>query len=215
MSTHFKLIRGLIITFIVIIVISIIYATLTKRITMRDNSRYNKGYGWKVSFKNLENVKTTGSALEKNKPTINRNDTRISFYDVSLYNPGDSITYVFDVVNEGTLNAIISYISIPKPVCIGFGANAINDAKNVCKHLHYELNYIEDTNNLYNLGPNLHIGDTLYKNQSRKLKLVLKYDQNIPSEELAHNKVLIRNLDIAIIYSQCDKKCNVKGYNAP
>lgn len=210
-----KYLKGLLIVFMVIIIISIIYATLTKRITMRHTSKYNTGYAWKVSFKNLNDVQLTGIAKEITKPTINFYDTRISTYNIKLVNPGDSATYIFDVVNEGKLNAILTGIFIPKPICIGFGNNAYSDARAVCRHLKYTLTYVEDGDSMYNLGSNLHIGDTLYKGQSRKLKLTLSYDKNVSSNELASNTVEIRNLDVALVYSECDKKCNVRGYNAP
>ena len=211
MDRKIKFVRGVILVLTAIIVITIIYAVLTKRITMKNSNEYGKGYGWKISFKNLDKVVLTGTAKEISKPTINRNDTRISTYNVSLMTPGDSVSYTFDVVNEGKYNALISAIFIPKPRCRG----NINDARNVCKHLKYTLKYVEDSSSLYNLGENIHIGDTLYKGQLRKMKLTLSYDKNIPFSDLVNNDVAIYNLDIAIIYSQCDRKCNVRGYNAP
>lgn len=203
--------RGLILVLSTIIVITIIYAVLTKRITIKNSNDYKKGYSWKISFKNLENAVLTGTAEELSKPTINRYDTKISTYNVALSTPGDSVSYTFDVVNEGNYNALISAIMIPRPRCRG----KVDDAIKVCKHLKYTLNYVESEDSLYNLGPDIHIGDTLYKGQSRKMKLTLSYDKDTPSSDLINSDVVIYNLDIVILYSECDKKCNVRGYNAP
>lgn len=193
-SYHNRIIGLIVSVIIIVIVISGIYAVVTHKITFVNTPRYN----WKIRFDNLRNVETMGMAKEINKPTINTQDTSISSYSVSLVIPGDSISYTFDVVNDGDYNAFISSVNIPKPVCHGIGNNSTNDAKNVCSNLKYTLKYLD--------GRDVKIGDQLKKRERKTMILKLSYSVSTNPKELAKNDLIIDHLNVDIFYTQCDKK---------
>lgn len=124
----------------------------------------------------------------------NLTDTTISDWVVSFSTPGDSISYTFNVVNDGTFNAKISTFELPTPVCTGFGTNAETDAKNVCDNTEYTL---KDSN-----GNDIEVGRTLSAGQSDKMILSLTYKASIKSADLPENDVKISNLGFPIIYTQ-------------
>lgn len=172
---------------------TIVFAGFTQQLDIQGKATVKKS-SWSIKFANLSSVVKTGTATEVTAPTINTNDTKISEYDVTLTTPGDSVTYNFDVVNEGTFNAKISSLTIPTPVCTGNGENATTDASNVCKYLTYTLTYDDDTE--------VAIDDTLTAGETKKLKLKLTYSSDVTSAELPKDDVDISNLEISIIYAQ-------------
>ena len=115
---------------------------------------------------------------------------------MSLTTPGDSVTYKFEVVNDGTFDAKISSVTIPTPVCTGSGESKVTDETNICSNLSYTLTY-DDENNTPVL-----LNDTLNAGETKNMKLTLTYSADLASELLPKNDVDISNLSIAIIYSQ-------------
>lgn len=172
---------------------TIVYAGFTQQLDIQGNATVKKS-SWAIKFTNLQPVVKTGTATEVTAPTINTNDTKISDYDVTLTTPGDSVTYDFDVTNEGTFDAKISSITIPKPTCAGSGVNAEADKTNVCNNLTYTLTYAD--------GTQLAVDDTLTSGETKSLKLTLTYLSSINAEQLPTEDVSISNLAISVIYAQ-------------
>lgn len=172
---------------------TIVFAGFTQQLDIQGKATVKKS-SWSIKFADLKPVIITGTATEVTAPTINNSDTNISEYDVTLTTPGDSITYNFDVVNEGTFNAAISSITIPTPTCEGNGENAITDASNVCSNLTYTLTYAD--------GSAISVGDSLLAGATKSLKLTLKYSIDTTAEQLPTDDVSISNLGISIIYAQ-------------
>lgn len=172
---------------------TIAYASFTQQLDIQGKATVNKS-SWSIKFTNLQPVIKTGTATEVTAPTINTNDTKISEYDVTLTTPGDSVTYNFDVKNEGTFNAKISSITIPTPTCTGTGTNATTDETNVCDNLTYTLTYAD--------GSPIAVDDTLDAGETKSLKLNLLYSSSISAAQLPSNDVAVSNLAISIIYAQ-------------
>lgn len=173
--------------------VGIAYAAFSRQLNINGSAKVAAS-SWKIKFSNLAPVTTTGTAKELTAPTINEEDTTIGDYSVSLTNPGDTVTYKFDVVNEGTFDAKVSSVTIPTPSCTGAGETATVDGTNVCNNITYTLTY-ED-------GSNVKIDDTLNKGETKSMVLTLKYSDSITSEQLPKNDVSISNLSITIVYSQ-------------
>lgn len=169
--------------------VSIAYATVTSRLEVNGSATMNSG-NWSVHFENLRKVQLVGSAKETSSPKLHSNSTGISNFDIDLYQSGDSATYTFDVVNDGGLDAYISSITIPKPVCNSKGSNAYADNKLVCDNLSYNLSYSN--------GNPVNINDTLVAGTKKTLKLTLKYS----GKTLPSSQVEISGLEITMIYSQ-------------
>lgn len=149
---------------------------------------------WQVRFENLSAVTKTGTATEVTAPTINTDDTNIGDYDVTFTTPGDSISYTFDVANNGTFDAEVSTITIPTPTCTGNGADATTDAANVCNNLSYTLTYAD--------GTAIVASDKITAGSKKTMKLTLTYSDAVTADLLPKDDVKISNLGITILYSQ-------------
>lgn len=185
---------GLVAIFVAVIALGVGFAAYSQTLTINGSGEV-KASSWQVRFENLSEASTTGTALETTAPTINTNDTNIGEYDVSFQTPGDSISYTFDIANNGTFDAEISSISIPTPECTGNGSNATTDAQNVCSNLEYKLTYTDG-------GATVSQSDTLNHGEKKNVTLTLTYKDTITAEQLPTDDVNIDNLGINIIYSQ-------------
>lgn len=185
----FSLIGILFITCISVIGISFTYASITSKLSIDGYASMNS-MKWSVHFQNLSNANLKGTTLEVNKPTLKNNATSISDFEVKFMNINDGVNYTFDVINDGDLDAKISSIVIPKPVCTSTGDTAYEDSSLICDNLNYSLTYLD--------GTEIQIGDTLEKGQSKSLVLKLEY----LGTKLPQNVVGISGLSIALIYVQ-------------
>lgn len=141
-----------------------------------------------IKFENFENIETTGNAQEIKPAKINSSKTEIEDYEVILTAPGDSITYSFDIVNNGkidveitNLNNNIKYVGDEKDIEI------------VKSGISYTVQYEN--------GEYLMQGDTLTVGSSKTVILKLAYDSNIQP----HGPVSLENLGIDITYTQLIK----------
>lgn len=178
---------------IAVVSLSIGYAAFSATLTINGTGTV-KASNWQVRFENLSLVTKTGTATEETAPTINTNDTNIGDYSVTLTTPGDSISYNFDVANNGTFDAEVTAITIPTPTCTGNGANAETDATNVCANLSYTLTY-ED-------GSEIKVGDAINATEKKAMVLTLTYSNAVTADILPTDDVAISDLGITILYSQ-------------
>lgn len=184
-----------IIAVIAVTAVGVAFAAYSRALNI-EGSATVKVTGWEVRFENLSEAILTGDAEEVTAPEINANDTYISSYDVAFFNPGDSISYTFDVVNNGSFDAEITSFDIPTPTCTGTGDNAEADAEAVCNHLQYTLTYDDEDKT------DINITDELLAGSSVNMILTLTYDDDVTLEEIPVDDVLISNLNIVIMYSQ-------------
>ena len=185
----FSLIGILFITCVSVIGISFTYASITSKLSIDGYASMNS-MKWSVHFQNLSNANLKGTTLEVNKPTLKNNSTSISDFEVEFMNINDGVSYTFDVINDGDLDAKISSIVMPKPVCTSTGDTAYEDSSLICDNLNYSLTYLD--------GTEIQIGDTLERGQSKSLVLKLEY----LGTKLPQNVVEISGLSIALIYVQ-------------
>lgn len=176
-----------------IVIVGVGFALFSENLSINGSGKVTAS-SWKVKFTNLSSATLVGKAQEVVTPTISDEDTHIGDYSVTFTNPGDSISYTFDVKNEGTFDAKVSSIVVNTPSCTGTGANATTDAANVCKNLTYTLTYAD--------GSAIAAEDTLAAGATKSMKLVLTYSTSITASELPTNDVQISNLDATIVYSQ-------------
>ncbi len=191
-----------IISLSLIVLICISYASITGHMNVSGVS-VNRKSNWKISFNNLQEVELNGTAQEVSAPTI-KNSVELSDYLVTLTNPSDSVTYTFDVVNDGDYDAVVSEINIPTPECRGAGEEALSDASKVCNHLTYTLTDTE--------GNEIDTTYTLPSKATKTLKLKLIYNSDTPVSDYPKDDVAISNLGISILYVQADNaKTNEDG----
>lgn len=189
------IISGGVLVLALVAMVGIVYAAYSQTLNINGTATV-KSPKWEIKFANLANVKLTGKAKEVTSPTIKGNDTTIGDYSVLFSQPGDSVTYTFDIVNNGTLDATALKSSITglNPECTGTGEKAEEDAANVCKYLTYSWEFPDEDETI-----SLKAGNTL-----TGVSLTLKYADDIPSEEFPTNDVAISGLDTSIVFSQAD-----------
>ena len=84
--------------------LTVAFASLSQMLTINGTATVDAA-SWDVHFENLTGPDITGSASTSGTPSIN--DTTISGLNMSVTKPGDSVTYYFDIVNDGTIDAVL------------------------------------------------------------------------------------------------------------
>ena len=177
-------------TLIVAIVgLSVAYALLSTTLSISGSTKVSAA-SWGIKFKNLSGSATGGATYTL--PTLS--DTSLSDYEIILTKPGDSVTFNFDIANEGTIGAKVTSLIKNTPTCSGVAGSTTGttDAPLVCNNITYSLTYAN--------GTAISQNDTLDPNETKNLKLSLVYNENAAS--LPSNDVAISNLAITIIYGQ-------------
>ena len=120
-----------------IVTITVAYAALST--TLRINSSATvKGGTWDVHFANgtVNGMATSAPASGRSvyfqgEPTLT--GTLIDNVHVVLTQPGESATYTFDIVNDGSIDARLASITTAmSPSCTGTGSTAAADEAKVC-----------------------------------------------------------------------------------
>lgn len=174
-----------------IVGISIGFAAMSQNLTISGTAEVVPAT-WKIKFANLSSPTVAGDAEVTTPPTI-QGDTHIGNFAVKLTAPGDSVTYTFDVVNEGTIDAKVTDLVKATPTFTASGTNnAANDTTVVQNNLVYDLTYSD--------GTAITDDDALNAHDSVTLKLVVGYDTN--ATVLPKDKVSVTGMDITLTYGQ-------------
>ena len=176
--------------FLSVIGISVGFAAMSTELRVNGTTTVAPA-NWKIKFLNLSSPTIVGDASVETAPQI-QSDTHIGNYEVKLTKPGDTITYTFDITNDGTLDAELSSYTFTNPTITGTGATALKDAEIVKKNLVYTLTYMD--------GSSINNNDELKKGETKTLKLVIGYDS--AANELPTNSVSVGDMDITFVYSQ-------------
>ena len=243
-----RIIGGTVLALAVVVLFGITYAAFTQTLTINGTATAISTT-WDVHFANLRPVENNevkglkvGTAKQLTAPSIGAysgvNSTAIGTYSVSLTSPGDSIAYIFDVVNDGDYNVGISSVGTPAngnvitPTCQGThedSTQAATDAANVCSHLKYTLYYYDTTNNVATATPvSTYAGSSITfdsndangiaAGESKSMILKLEYvdwtvsgNENVAGAEndLPKANVTISNLGFNIVYNQIGNSTKV------
>ena len=178
---------------VALIGITVAYATLTQQLKINGTATVKAGT-WDVHFENLQGSVTGSAVLDtsSSKLGIQTGSTTISGKLGTLSNPGDSITYTFDIVNKGNIPAILSSApTISTPSCSATGNDA--GATTVCGNLTYTLTYSD--------GSTIAKNDTLAATSGKKsAKLVVTYKSTATS--VVNTDVEVSNIAATLNYSQ-------------
>lgn len=176
----------LIVLFVGLGVMTVAYAAFSTSLSIKSSAKVNNSK-WDIHFANLTQVANssgnTGTVISP--PTIQNGATQITGLVADLKKPGDSVSYTFDIVNNGDINAKITSVSIATPNC---GANT-----SACSKMEYSVKYTSS-------GLTPAVGNTLNKNSSVNATLTIKYKDNNPLTD--SNDVSISGLDVTINYGQ-------------
>ena len=193
MKDNRKVLYGLVALALVLSVvgISIGFASMSQDLTISGTTEVVPA-SWKIKFANLSSPTIAGDATVTTAPTI-QGDTHIGNYAIQLTMPGDSVTYTFDVVNEGSIDAELTSLVMATPTFTASGTNnAGTDATTVQTNFVYTLTYSD--------GSTISVDDALAANSSVTLKLVVGYDTNATA--LPQDSVSVTGMDITLTYGQ-------------
>ena len=180
-----NIVFGMLALVVSVVAIGLAYAGFTGTLNINGTGNVVSSK-WDIYFNNLSNAVTTGTANVVTPATISPK-TKIGDYYVELASPGDSVTYTFDVVNDGDFDAVLTTLTKSAPTCSG-GAT-------LCSYLTYTLKY---TSNNRDVSEN----DTLLVGQTKNMTLKLTLDSNMPASALSSAEVSVSNLGITLLYSQ-------------
>ena len=204
------------------VALSIGYSALST--TLKINGVANvDGMSFKIEFQNLSEASLTGSAVKITDPVISEDKTELKSYNVNFLDPGDSISYTFQIANNGTINAKLSEIVKDTISCEGYGngEQATIDATNVCANLEYSLKYAneeehyDDNGSPQNFSSYPEVNDVLNAGDVKDMILTLKYKSPVDGAtiEEPQDDVSISGLGISLTYSQV--KTPTIGPNTP
>lgn len=163
---------------LLLVAITIGYAGLSTTLNINGNTSISK-VEWNIHFENL-NV-TDGSVTAITPASITGDKQTVINYGVNFSMPGDYYEFTVDVVNDGTLDAVITDV-------VKAGLNVENE-----QYLNYEVTYLN--------------GNAISKNQELRVgeketyKVRVEFDDS-SSDLLPEEGVPSLNLTFAVTYSQ-------------
>ena len=183
--------------FILVLVVGIVsmtiaYAQLTQRLNITGAGKVLGKSNWNVHFTDPVGPHREGYAIVEEGNELRRvGTTTLENLVATLRAPGDSVSYTFDVKNDGELNAKISSVFFSNVVDANYnGASAVDEAL-VKQYIYYSLYYTGTTTTPA-------IGDKLAVGASRSLTLTIGYKSTAP--ELPDQTVLVTGLHAYIDY---------------
>ncbi len=176
---------GVLALLVSVVAVGMVYAGFTQTLNINGTGNVVAA-SWNIYFANLSNAVTTGSANLTTPATISPK-TKIGNYAVTFYEPGDSLTYTFDVTNQGDFDAVLTTLTKNTPTC--------NPSATLCSYLSYTLKYTSG-------GANVAANDKLLVGQTKNMTLKLMLDSNMPASALPTSTITIGGLGITLLYSQ-------------
>ena len=174
---------------ICLIGITIAYATLSQNLDIRGVATVKKGE-WNIHFTKLLTPKSEGDATA-GKAVLNGDSTVITISNGILSAPGDKITYEFDVINEGDIDAEVELTSTQMENC---RAENGTDVTSFCNKIEFELFY-KDTKTPVAKG------DKLLGKEEKTLNLVITYDKNRDLTSLPTSPIILSDITSIINYT--------------
>lgn len=205
-------ILSLVALIVAVLGLTVAFAALSQTLTINGTASVNAAE-WDIHFANLSEPVIEGDATST-KPTLS--GTSITGYAATVTKPGDSVVYEFDIVNAGTVDAIISEVNKPTKYfkCVevaqvsndescepyDFNKDGYINASDTLEYyemINYGLYYV-DTGKEVKKNDVLNVGDT------KRVKLVVEY--NYDADELPKNNFTIvdETNPITIEYVQVD-----------
>lgn len=189
-----------------LVAMTVAYAALSQTLTISSSAKVeSKSSNWDIHFDNLaaasgspHGYATIVSPLTKSAATT------LSGLNVTLKAPGDYVSYTFDVVNGGTINAKIDTngVSLPDVSTISMAGDTTTGTADIAivrANLEYTLVY--GTGDA-KAGQAPAVNDTLNAGQTRHMVLTIKYKDN--ANNLPTNDVTISALNASLTYVQAD-----------
>ena len=165
-----------------IVSMTIVYANFTRRLQITNHASVNNS-NWDIHFENL-NKASSSTAEVISSPSISSTGTIISGLQVKLSNPGDSVTYTFDIVNAGDINAKLYNYTRSNPIC--------EPSNSICDSIIYSLKYTD--------GSSINTSDTLAVGERKNVTMTIGLSNSVAS--MPTQVINVTNLSAVFDYVQ-------------
>ncbi len=173
---------------VVVIGITVAFAAINSELNITGTGNVNKST-FKVVMANLSGPVTTSDAVVDSPAVLS--DYKLEGFNASFTMPDASVSYSFDVVNQGDWDAKIGALTKAIPVCTTTDPADQAVADEVCSRLTYSLVYTAG-------GATVAEDDTLLEGETKRMTLTL----HLGGQDLTPEDVAITNLDITLVYVQ-------------
>ena len=167
------------IVILLIMFISIGFAYLTSNLDIVGLGHLKKTV-WKIYFDNVNILE--GENLTSTPPTTSNHNTTSVTYSVTMEKPGDVYKFNIDIVNNGTVDAMVSIID----------ENTILTSDQ-SKYASYSIKYLD--------GREIEEKNFLGKHSKETLQVIIKYNKNISAEDLIDTDQTL-NFKLSLTYTQ-------------
>ena len=145
-----------------------------------------KDASWKIDFDNIR-LDRYGSVYVED---ISANNTSIKDFDITFVRPGDGFSIKIDIVNNGTLDALLDTFKISDVVCT---YDTGLSAKDYCnEYVSHSIKYLD--------GSSIKKGDVLEAGETKTI--IFKMDYAAVAPVLYDEVISIDDMNINFIYGQ-------------
>ena len=169
-----------------LVLISIGFSYLTSTLEINGITGIGRNT-WNIYFDNVVNL--SGANLATTAPTTSGTNTKSISYSVNLTKPGDAYRFNVDIVNGGTLDAMITVLT-----------HTTLTAEQA-KYVEYSVTYADETP--------LATTNKLAKNSRDKLLVSVIYKDNITEDDMLDEDINI-DIDLSIKYEQADSTAQAR-----
>lgn len=168
-------------------IITIGYASLSRRLNINGNTSIASN-SWIIYFDNVNEI-TKNADITSSATIIHDEKDEIDF-KINFENPGESYEFTADIVNDGTIDAMIDDIQM---------TGIDDDIKNI---IEWKITYLDNTE--------LQKCDELLKESRRKIRVIVNYKKDITKADLP-TSTTEKTFKLKINYVQLDdKECTIK-----
>ena len=186
---------------IIVLFVSLAYAQDNNYLKINGGSTMDTAR-WNIHLGNLSNPMVTGNPiLDDVKITYNSSSSTLSITGVQLHY-GDEVTYTFDVINDGTIDAILNKYTINNNLTFkGNGELSSNDENNVKQGFTYYLRYQDGSP--IEVGTETNQDDLIIRSGSSKTyKLTIAYKEAV--SPIIQDSVKVSGMKITLRYVQAN-----------
>ena len=184
----------LIVLAVCLIGITVAYATLSQNLNISGVANVDKT-SWNIHFTNVLTPKVEGQTTG-GKATLNDNSTILTISEGTLSAPGDKITYIFDVINEGDLPAEVETTLTTMKSCT---AEDGSDVSIFCNKIGLDLVYADTKEKVQK-------SDRLLSGETKTLNLIITYDKDKLLTSLPTSPITLSNITSTINYTMLTKE---------
>ena len=179
-----------------LITMTVAYASLSQRLNINGSAAVNGASNWNVKFTEVTTgkiTKTGYAAVDTTATLVQTGATQVLTPQVTFKAPGDSVTFKFNVTNDGSINAKLSSFTT---ITIG---NVTSSSSSDTSNLSTFKNQIS-ASLTYADGTAIAVNDTLNAGQTKSLKLVLTFSSSATT--LPVGTLTIPLVQSTMVYSQ-------------